>query len=262
MNLQKNQNSSDYSDWRRSKSKKIITNKDKEYNQKIFERELSAIQLKDDKKILEIGFGEGHFLAWASERGYQIFGIDTDRGYCKSAEENGFNVSCVDAIRYFSQLDGVYDLIVAFDVIELLVEHVKNTPDSDARTESLLGLEVEKRGVKSERFGPDTLIKGDPQGRNNAQALADAVQEFKDFKDAQIEEEVTLEGIDDNLAALDNTEFGNKNVQTFDAQGAVTDENGDPVKVPYNQAIEKLNEEINQFEAVRKCCISKFGRAK
>lgn len=69
------------------------------------------------QRLLEIGFGNGSFLAWARAQGAQVRGLEHDQAMCEAGRRAGFDV----ANRTLGELvaDGQeYDLIVAFDVLE------------------------------------------------------------------------------------------------------------------------------------------------
>jgi 2-polyprenyl-3-methyl-5-hydroxy-6-metoxy-1,4-benzoquinol methylase len=67
--------------------------------------------------ILEVGFGNGQFLGWAASQGHTAVGIELNERLIQRATERGFNASTsVEGLP--DQAPKVFDLIVAFDVIE------------------------------------------------------------------------------------------------------------------------------------------------
>lgn len=81
-----------------------------------FAAELSKVPLRD-RRVLEIGFGAGAFMAWARQQGAQITGCELIEKLCAVGIEQGFDARFggVDSI---APQDAAFDLIVAFDVME------------------------------------------------------------------------------------------------------------------------------------------------
>ena len=67
-------------------------------------------------KVLEIGFGNGSFLAYAKGKGWAVFGTEVNSNLVQIGTEFGFNVSHSEDLSFFP--DGAFDLVVAFDVLE------------------------------------------------------------------------------------------------------------------------------------------------
>lgn len=86
-----------------------------------FRAELAKTQTASFRDVLEIGFGNGEFLAYARERGILAAGVETNDVLVDSARQAGFDayeaLSAVPSERRF-------DLVVAFDVLEHM------TPDT------------------------------------------------------------------------------------------------------------------------------------
>jgi SAM-dependent methyltransferase len=85
--------------------------------QKYFSAELSRTgrNFSPGSRVLEIGFGNGNFLAYALQRGWDISGVENNPRLVELASKK------VPAYAYaqLSELpDNSYDLIVAFDVLE------------------------------------------------------------------------------------------------------------------------------------------------
>lgn len=69
------------------------------------------------KRVLEIGFGEGHFMAWARAQGADIEGIEINPEMLAAAGSNGYVARNV-GLDELSGTGAAYDLVVAFDVLE------------------------------------------------------------------------------------------------------------------------------------------------
>lgn len=69
------------------------------------------------KRILEIGFGNGAFLAWAKGEGAEVAGIELNADMREAARRHGF-VAFDGSLADLAARDVRYDLVVAFDVIE------------------------------------------------------------------------------------------------------------------------------------------------
>jgi len=67
-------------------------------------------------EVLEIGFGNGEFLAYAVQNGWNIYGTEMNHGLVKVAEKKGFNVRRSENLSSFNE--NSFDLVVAFDVLE------------------------------------------------------------------------------------------------------------------------------------------------
>lgn len=68
------------------------------------------------KKVLEIGFGNGGFLQWATDNGAAAMGTELDRASVAAAQEKDFQAWTADDT--IPEAD--FDLIVAIDVLEHL----------------------------------------------------------------------------------------------------------------------------------------------
>ena len=83
-----------------------------------FARELRELGPLSGKRVLEVGFGNGGFMSWARGQGAEVSGTEMIPELIKAAKGKGF-----DAGRdreYFSKkkLQGSYDAVMAFDVLE------------------------------------------------------------------------------------------------------------------------------------------------
>lgn len=87
-------------------------------DQRYFDAEMRRIGLATGKPLrcLEIGFGNGRFLAYARDRGWEIAGTELNPELAAVARANQFAASCTDNLREFAHAQ--FDLVVAFDVLE------------------------------------------------------------------------------------------------------------------------------------------------
>lgn len=73
-------------------------------------------------RLLEIGFGSGHFLTWAKSVGFEVVGLEVNSKFVESAQAKGLEVYQLP-LQKFSQLQSShsqFDVIVIFDVLEHL----------------------------------------------------------------------------------------------------------------------------------------------
>jgi SAM-dependent methyltransferase len=68
--------------------------------------------------VLEIGFGNGSFLAYAKRNNWNISGTEVNSALVEVAIRHGFNAIYAEDLRAFP--DNTFDLVVAFDVLEHL----------------------------------------------------------------------------------------------------------------------------------------------
>jgi SAM-dependent methyltransferase len=83
-----------------------------------FDIEMSAAipQSAARLRVLEIGFGNGCFLAYGQSRGWNMFGTEVNAELLDRARSKGFACGLPDAVAQIE--DESLDLIVAFDVLE------------------------------------------------------------------------------------------------------------------------------------------------
>lgn len=86
-----------------------------------FSAELAGIPL-DGKDVLEIGFGNGTFVAWARDQGARMTGTELNADSLLAAVEHDLPVLPIDFDKGEDVLADSFDLIVAFDVFEHLTE--------------------------------------------------------------------------------------------------------------------------------------------
>jgi len=85
-----------------------------------FEIEAVRAGIEKGDRLLEIGFGEGLFLDWARESGFNISGVEINHDFYVLAKERGHNVYLGDAKEVLQNLDKKYNGIFLFDVLEHL----------------------------------------------------------------------------------------------------------------------------------------------
>lgn len=88
----------------------------------MYEGELRQHQIKAPGRLLEIGFGNGHFLNWAKNRGFQPVGIEVNSDFVNQALKNGLEVFLLP-LQNLDQLKSSHDTfeyIVLFDILEHL----------------------------------------------------------------------------------------------------------------------------------------------
>ncbi|MDA3790737.1 MAG: class I SAM-dependent methyltransferase [Desulfobacula sp.] len=86
----------------------------------IFDIEAARAGVKKGDDILEIGFGEGLFLEWARESGFNITGVEINRDFYALAKERGHMVYLGDVKEVVRSSDKKYNGIFLFDVLEHL----------------------------------------------------------------------------------------------------------------------------------------------
>jgi SAM-dependent methyltransferase len=100
--------------WDKPEGFGVLTNESKQY----FDLELrrSERYLPTIENVLEIGFGNGQFLAFAKAKKWNIIGSELNPKLIEFANECGFKALLPTQISKISQ--HTLDLIVAFDVLE------------------------------------------------------------------------------------------------------------------------------------------------
>jgi len=102
-----------YEEWKKWSDKKFASASKEE--SLYFSKLKKKFKLGDNLDVLEIGFGNGAFLDFSKNLGWNITGVELIPNLIKKAQEHDFQV--------FQNIDEIpiqykYDLIVAFDVIE------------------------------------------------------------------------------------------------------------------------------------------------
>ena len=88
----------------------------------IFKIEMGRAGISPPAKILEVGFGNGDFLRWGRGAGYDVSGIEINESFVECARNNGFKVWQGDVSMFDEAETGMFDAIVAFDVLEHLTK--------------------------------------------------------------------------------------------------------------------------------------------
>jgi 2-polyprenyl-3-methyl-5-hydroxy-6-metoxy-1,4-benzoquinol methylase len=81
-----------------------------------FEAEFRALPLQG-RRVLEIGFGNGGFMAFARREGAAVAGIEINAAMREAAATHGFETFDASLVDLATR-DDRYDLVVAFDVLE------------------------------------------------------------------------------------------------------------------------------------------------
>lgn len=106
----------DYLKWKSWRTDQFasLSKKDSAY----FSAEIARTRNIFDKetKVLDIGFGNGNFLAYAKKQAWDVCGIEANQFLVETARENGFSAKHASDLSTFP--DNSFDLIVAFDVLE------------------------------------------------------------------------------------------------------------------------------------------------
>jgi 2-polyprenyl-3-methyl-5-hydroxy-6-metoxy-1,4-benzoquinol methylase len=87
------------------------------YERRYYKGELSGLDLAG-RKIVELGFGNGGFLRYATEEGANVGGTELLAEACARANERGARVYMPDLSDALAENAGKFDLVVAFDVME------------------------------------------------------------------------------------------------------------------------------------------------
>ena len=74
------------------------------------------------RRVLEIGFGNGSFLAWARAQGAQVTGTELIDALVEQARANGYDGQPA-SLQALSAGGRQFDVIVAFDVLEHFSRH-------------------------------------------------------------------------------------------------------------------------------------------
>jgi SAM-dependent methyltransferase len=101
-----------YAQWKQWEGDFQASDRDARY----FTAEFSGIALAG-KRVLEIGFGNGRFLAWAKSQGALVAGTEIEETMLARAREKGF-VALPPALDVLAAGTERFDVVVAFDVFE------------------------------------------------------------------------------------------------------------------------------------------------
>lgn len=103
---------SGYADWKQWQGDFAASDRHARY----FAEELAEFALAG-KRVLEIGFGNGSFLAWAKAQGATVSGTEIDAAMVERAREKGFDAHAASLDALVAQ-QRRFDLVAAFDVFE------------------------------------------------------------------------------------------------------------------------------------------------
>ncbi|MGB0631660.1 MAG: class I SAM-dependent methyltransferase [Alphaproteobacteria bacterium] len=93
-----------------------------------FATEMVRAGIGSGARILEIGYGHGHFLDWAKARGCTVTGTEINPGLHDAAAARGHDVHLGTLDQVSLPADIRYDAVVAFDVFEhLTVDELKSS---------------------------------------------------------------------------------------------------------------------------------------
>jgi 2-polyprenyl-3-methyl-5-hydroxy-6-metoxy-1,4-benzoquinol methylase len=101
-----------YAQWKQWEGDFQASDRDARY----FAAEFSGVALAG-KRVLEIGFGNGRFLAWAKSQGALVAGTEIEETMLARAREKGF-VALPPALDALAAGTERFDVVVAFDVFE------------------------------------------------------------------------------------------------------------------------------------------------
>jgi len=101
-----------YAEWKRWDGAFTTSEKDARY----FAAEFDGIALRG-VRVLEIGFGNGGFIAWAKNQGADVAGIELNAEMREAARRAGFTAFDATLAELAAQPTR-YEIVVAFDVIE------------------------------------------------------------------------------------------------------------------------------------------------
>lgn len=97
-------------------------------------------------RVLEIGFGNGAFLAWAAGEAARVSGTELNPNSVRLGAEKGFDVHCGKVDEIAALAGARFDLVVLIDVLEHL-------PDEDlARTLRWIVAHLSETGLCVARF--------------------------------------------------------------------------------------------------------------
>ncbi len=89
-----------------------------ESNGEYYENEISRCKIPQNAKILEVGFGNGGFLKWCTEKKFKVFGTEVNPNLVELGRSHGFSVTMTESIENIN--DDNFNLVAAFDVLEHL----------------------------------------------------------------------------------------------------------------------------------------------
>lgn len=105
-----------YADWKQWQGEHDLSVMNEMYGQ-----DIQRGGIKPGAEILEVGFGNGDFLAWARRAGFKVVGIEINPTFVASAAAQNFDVRC-GAVTDNDFEGKTFDAVVAWDVLEHLTK--------------------------------------------------------------------------------------------------------------------------------------------
>jgi len=102
-----------YADWKQWQGDCTASDGDA----RCFAAEFADVVALRGKRVLEIGFGNGRFLAWAKAQGASVAGTEIHDGLIAWAREKGFD-ALPASLEALVAAQRRFDVVVAFDVFE------------------------------------------------------------------------------------------------------------------------------------------------
>jgi 2-polyprenyl-3-methyl-5-hydroxy-6-metoxy-1,4-benzoquinol methylase len=101
-----------YTQWKGWRGEFATTDREARY----YAAELADVALAG-RRVLELGFGNGNFLAWAREQGAQVTGTEVIDALIEQARTKGYDAQPA-SLEALVAARREFDLVVAFDVFE------------------------------------------------------------------------------------------------------------------------------------------------
>jgi 2-polyprenyl-3-methyl-5-hydroxy-6-metoxy-1,4-benzoquinol methylase len=108
-----------YSQWR-SRGREAPSERGRRHQEALCAKEVARAGLRAGGRIFEGGFGDGHFLQWASTLGYAVRGCEIVEEFVECARAKGLDVVHGDVVQVLTQDSRQYDLLVFLDLFEHL----------------------------------------------------------------------------------------------------------------------------------------------
>lgn len=108
-----------YSRWR-SRGREAPSARGRRHQEALCAKEVARAGVCPGARIFEGGFGDGHFLRWASASGYDVRGCDIVEEFVDCARAQSLDVVHGDVIDVLTRDSRRYDLLVFLDLFEHL----------------------------------------------------------------------------------------------------------------------------------------------
>jgi SAM-dependent methyltransferase len=102
-----------WKDWDTTKFGHLTPSEERYYSSEIHK---SNTNFTKNTRALEIGYGNGSFLTYAKNKGWDVVGLEANNTLVQTAKHHGFQAFFADTLTSFQ--DNTFDLVVAFDVLE------------------------------------------------------------------------------------------------------------------------------------------------